>query len=88
MRKTRLPVSLNERDLDDHRQRFDDEDAADEYEQELLLDQQRDGAERAAQAERADVAHEDVGGVGVPPQKAEAGADQGAAEHRQLTGQR
>ena len=36
------------------------------------------------EGERAHVAHEDLGGVGVEPEEAEAGADQGAAEDRHL----
>ena len=64
--------------------RFDDEDAADDRQQQLLLDQDRDRAERAAERERSDVAHEDLGGIRVVPKEAQAGADQRAAEDRQL----
>ncbi len=39
---------------------------------------------RAAERERADVAHEDLGRMGVAPQEAERRADQRAAEHRHL----
>ena len=60
------------------------EHAADDRQQQLLLDQDRDGAERAAERERPDVAHEDVGRMRVPPEKAEARADERAAEDRQL----
>ena len=81
---TRLPVQLEGRDLDDDRGRFEHEDAADQHQQHLLLDQDRHGAERAAEGQRADVAHEDLGGVSVVPEKAEARADQRAAEDGQL----
>ena len=84
IRKTRLPVSLNDADLDHDRRRLEHEDAADDDEDELLLDEERDRAERAAERERADVSHEDVGGIRVVPEEAEAGADQRAAEDRQL----
>ena len=84
IRKMRLPVSLNDADLEDDRHGLDHEDAADDDEQEFLLDEDRDRAERAAERERADVAHEDVGGIGVVPEEPEAGADQRAAEDRQL----
>ena len=42
-------------------ERLEHEDAADDHQQQLLLDQDRDGAERAAERQRADVAHEDLG---------------------------
>ena len=54
--------------------------------QDLLLDEERHRAERAAEAERADVAHEDFRRIAVPPQEAEAGANERAAEDRQLRG--
>ena len=60
--------------------RFKDEDAADEGQQQFLADDDGDGADGAAQGQRADVAHEDFGGVGVVPEKADGGADHGAAE--------
>ena len=44
MRKTRLPVSLN-----DHRERFEHEDAAHEHEQKLLLDEKRDRSDGASE---------------------------------------
>ena len=58
-----LAGELEGGDLDDDRQRFDDEHAADHHEQDLLLDQQRDRPERASERQRADVAHEDLGGI-------------------------
>ena len=83
-----LAGQLEGGDLDDHRERLEHEDAADDDEQQLLLDQDRDRAERAAERERPDVAHEDLGGVRVVPEEAEARADQRAAEDRQLAGRR
>ena len=65
-------------------ERFEDEDAADEGEQEFLADDDGDGADGAAEGERADIAHEDFGGVGVVPEKADGGADHGAAEDGEL----
>ena len=47
--KTRLPGELERADLDDDRQRLEHEHAADDHEEELLLDEQRDRAERAAE---------------------------------------
>ena len=45
-----------------------------------LLDEDRDRAERAAQRERADVAHEDLGGIAVVPKEAETGSDECTAK--------
>ena len=64
------------------------EHAADDRQQQLLLDQDRDRAERAAERQRSDVAHEDLGGVRVVPEESEARADERAAEDRQLAGRR
>src|SRR5258706_4316416 len=62
-----LARELEGSDLDDHGERFGDEDAADDWQQQLLLDQNRDGAEGATERQRSHIAHEDVGGVrGVP----------------------
>src|SRR5579864_6002774 len=83
-----LPRRLERRDLDDDGGGLDDEDAADDYEDELLLDEERDRPERAAERERTDVAHEDVGGIRVVPEESEARADERTAEDRELTGQR
>ena len=46
--------------------------------QQLVLAQHRQHAERAAQRQRADVAHEDLGRIGVEPEEAERRADQRA----------
>ena len=70
--KTRCPVSLNDATWMIDRQRLEHEHAADDDEQQLLLDEDRDGAERAAERQRPDVAHEDFGGVRVVPEEAEA----------------
>ena len=61
--KTRLPVELERRDLNDHRRRFEHEHAADDVQQDFLLDENRHGREGAAERERSDIAHEDVRGV-------------------------
>ena len=86
MRNTRLPVSLNDSHLDDHRNRLEHEQAADDAEHDLVLGHDRDGAEQAAERQRAGVAHEDRRRRRVEPQEAEAGAQDGAAQHRQLAG--
>src|SRR5690242_20249543 len=72
-------------DLQDDAERFDDEDAADEKQQNFLLDNDRDDAERAAERERPNVAHEHFGGMRVVPEKAERGANERAAENGKFT---
>ena len=49
---------LERRDLSDHRERLNHEEAANGDEEQFLLDEDRHGAESAAQSERAHVAHE------------------------------
>ena len=44
--------------------------------------------QRPAERQRPDVAHEDLGRMGVEPEESEAGAGQGAGEHGQLRGLR
>src|SRR5271165_4177577 len=68
-------------DLQDHRQRFDYEDSSDEGKEEFLLDHDGDGADGAAEGERAYIAHEDFGGMRVIPKKSDGGADHGSAEN-------
>jgi len=70
--------------LEDDRQRLNDEDASDERQQQFLLDQHRHGADGSAQRERANIAHKDFGRMGVIPEEANGRADHGAAENRQL----
>ena len=79
---------LEPADLQHHRQRLDDEDAAHDAEHDLLPRDDRDRAERAAERQRADVAHEDLRRMGVEPQEGEAGAGHRRAEHQQLAGPR
>ena len=80
-----LPV-LEHEALQDHRHHLGDEHRADEREHELRLEQNRHGAERAAERQRAGVAHEDLGRVGVVPEKSDQRADHREAEDRQLAG--
>ena len=61
-------------DLEDHGQRLDHEDAADEEQQQLGLRHHCERAERAADRHRAGVAHEHVGREGVEPEEADRGA--------------
>src|SRR5256885_5038765 len=72
-------------DLQDDAERFDDEDATDEKQQNFLLDNDRDNSDRAAEGERTDVAHEHFGGMRVVPKKAERSADERAAKNGKFT---
>ncbi len=62
--------------------RFDNENSTDEGQQQLLLDDDRYHADRSSQGERAHVAHEDLGGMRVVPEKADGRADHRSAEDR------
>src|SRR5260370_6810702 len=79
-----LAAQLERTDLQNHGQRFDDEYSADKEEQNLLLDDHRDHAERSAQGKRADIAHENFGGMRVVPEKSQRSSDQPSAQDRQL----
>ena len=75
-------------DLQDDRDGFDDEHAADDGEQEGLTHQASHRAEGAAEAERADVAHVDLRRRRVMPEEHEAAAEERGAEDRELAGSR
>jgi hypothetical protein len=70
--------------LQHHGKRLDDEDAPHDGQHDFLAHDDRDGAQRGAQRQRAHVAHEDLGRVRVEPQKGQAGAGHGRAEDQQL----
>src|SRR5512136_2552612 len=71
-------------DLEDDRQRLQDEHPGHGEEQELLLDEQGDDGHGAAERKGPDVAHEHFGRVAVVPEEAEAGAGEGPDEDGQL----
>src|SRR5579883_1067684 len=71
-------------DLQDDGERLQNEDAADENQQHLLLDQDRHHRHRSAEPERTYVAHENLRGMRVVPEKPERGAGHRAAKDRQL----
>src|SRR5436190_20206040 len=58
-------------DLQDHRKRLEHEHAADNRQQQLLLDQNGHRAEGGAKRQRSDVAHETRGGARVVPEEPE-----------------
>src|SRR6267154_2823684 len=79
--KDSLAAQFKRADLQDDAERFDDEDATDEKQQNFLLDNDRDNSDRAAKGERTDIAHEHFGGMRVVPKKAERSADERAAKN-------
>ena len=81
-----LAGELERTHLDDDRERFQNEHAADGEQQNFLLDDDRNGAEGAAESQRADVAHEHFRGMCVVPEKTERSADQRAAEDHEFAG--
>ena len=84
IRKMRLPQYLKLEHLQDHRERLDHEDAADEEQQQLDLQHDRHRGDRAAQRHRAGVAHEHLGRERVEPEEADRGADQRRADERDV----
>src|SRR5262245_3494966 len=81
-----LAGELEGGDLDDHRERFHDEHAADDRQQQFLLDQDRHGSQGTTERQRSHIAHEDVGGIRVVPEEPEACPDESPAKDRQLAG--
>jgi hypothetical protein len=71
-------------DLDHHRQRDDHEESAEQDQQQFGLGHDREARQGAAEAERAGVAHEDLGRRRVPPQEAEARAHHRRGDHRRV----
>ena len=78
------PEGLESEDLGGDRERLDHEDPADDDQQHLGLGHHREGADRAAEPERAGVAHEDRGREGVEPEEPDAGPDQAGGEQGQV----
>ena len=73
-------------DLDDHAQAFHQEHAANDGDQPFLTDDDRQGGDDAAEGEAARIAHEDLRRIGVIPEEAQAGTDQGPDKDGQFTG--
>jgi hypothetical protein len=71
-------------DLEDHRECFHDEDAANDDEHELLLGADGNGAEGSTNREGSGIAHENRGRIAIEPKEAEAGTDQSHEEDGEL----
>ena len=74
--------------LQDHGNRFENEDAAHDREQQFLFATDRDDSDHSADRERSGVAHDDFRRMAVEPEKPQAGSDQRRADHGQLAGER
>src|SRR4051812_4814200 len=83
-----LTGQLEGRDLHDHRDGFEHEQAADHRQHDLVLHRDRDRAKHAAERQRAGVAHEDRGRRRIEPEEAEPSAEHCATEHGELAGAR
>src|SRR3954465_2996394 len=79
-----LPGELERDDLGNHGEALEEEDPAEDDREELVLREDGDHPEAAAESERADVSHEDLRGGRVVPEEADAGADHGPAEDGEL----
>src|ERR1700676_57356 len=71
--------------LQDYRQRLDDENTANERQQQFLFDHHGYGADRAAQRQRADIAHKHFRRMRVVPEKSNGGTDHGSAKNSELS---
>src|SRR4051812_3949066 len=74
-----LPGQLERDHLHDYGDRFQHEQPADHREHDLVLHRHRDGADHAAERQRAGIAHEDRGRRRVEPQESQACAQHRAA---------
>src|SRR5690606_21375207 len=72
------------RNLQHYGQRLQNKYAADERQKELLLRQDRDRAERSADRQTPDIAHENLGGRAAIPEKSEPRADHRSAKYREF----
>src|SRR5882762_2544606 len=79
--KNALPPQLERSHLQDHGKRFNHKNSADKKEQNLLLDDHGNGAQRPTERERTNIAHEDLRGVGVVPKETKRSTDKRAAKH-------
>src|SRR5690606_7504287 len=84
----RSAMPLVDRRLQDHRYGLRGKDTADDEQKELGLEEDRHRAEGAPDRNAAGVSHEDLGGMGVEPEEAEARPHERGAEYRELTGPR
>src|SRR5438270_5840128 len=71
--------------LQDHRKRLNHEDTADEWQQQLLLDDDGDRADGSAQRQRADIAHKYLRWMRVIPEKSDAGTNHGTTKDGELS---
>ena len=75
---------LEPADLHHHREAFDQKDAAQQRQQQLLADAEGEDGDDAADRQRAGVAHEDLRRKGVVPKEADQRADQRRGEDDQF----
>ena len=81
-REDALARQLETQDLENYRDRFDDENAANYDEKQFLFTTNRNDSKHSADRERAGIAHEHPRGMTIEPEKAETGADERRADNR------
>ena len=74
--------------LQHDRERLDHKDASHNEKHDFLTNHDGNDPQRAAKGKGANIAHKDLGGVGVKPQEGKSGTHQGSTEDRQFTGTR
>ena len=80
----RLPVSRKLKHLKDHGNRFENEDAAHDREEQFLFATDRDDSDHSADRERPGVTHDDFRGMAVEPEKAQTGSNERRTDHGEL----
>src|SRR5579875_574398 len=79
--KNPLSPQLVRSHLQDHRKRLNHKNAADKRQQEFLLDYHCHRGHRSTQRKRSHVAHKNLGGISVIPEKSKAGPNHGSTEN-------
>src|SRR4029077_19353242 len=79
--KNAFPARLERDNLKNDRDRFNDKHSADHQEQQLMLADHRDRAQRRSQRKRANIPHEHGSRIGVKPQKSQTRPQDGGGEH-------
>src|SRR5437879_2010979 len=85
-RKNAFAGEFETQNLENNRDRFDYENAADNDEKQFLFAADCHHADQSADRERAGIAHENFGGVTIKPEKSETGADERGTDNAQLAG--
>ena len=79
-----LAAQFERPDLEDHRDRLENENASDNNKEQFLLEHHRQKTEGSSERQSTGVPHEDLRRMAVEPQKPEPRTDQSGGENRKL----